>query len=96
MSASFRVRYAVFFRRWAMLCPQRLGTSAAVATLALLIAGCAAAPRQTLGGPDPSDSDVRVPAVRYRSTISPFSSQRPVEPTAWREQNERVAPAPKQ
>jgi hypothetical protein len=96
MSASFRARYAAFFRRWALLCPPRFEALAAAATLALLIAGCAAAPPQSFGGPDPSDSDVRVPAVRYRSTLGPFTSQRPVEPTAWREQNERVAPAPRQ
>ena len=93
MSTSFRARHAVAIRRWAKLCPL-LGTFAA-ATLALLIAGCAAAPPQPFGGPDPSDSDVRVPAVRYRSTFGSFMSQRPVEPTDWKGTNERITPQPK-
>ena len=58
------------------------------------LAGCAPAP--ILAGPDPSDPRARVPAVGYRSTIAPYVSQRPVEPAPWREQNERVAPKPKQ
>ena len=48
------------------------------------------------GGPDPADPEARVPAVRYRSAVGPYERLRPVEPAPWREQNERVAPKPKQ
>jgi hypothetical protein len=60
-----------------------------------LLAGCslAAAP---IVGPDPSDPKVRVRPVSYRSTIGSYKSQRPVEPSDWREQNERVTPRPNQ
>ncbi len=37
----------------------------------------------------------RVPPSAYRSTLGSYTSQRPVEPTPWREQNERIAPSPK-
>jgi hypothetical protein len=63
--------------------------------LVLLLAGCADAPRSPAAGPDPSDPGARAPRVDYRSTIGPYKSQRPVDPTPWTEQNERVAPAPK-
>ena len=56
-----------------------------------LLSGCMAA------GPAPSlaaaaDPHVRVPPARYSSVIGPYTPQRPVEPTPWRERNERVAP----
>lgn len=63
----------------------------AVCLLALLAAACTA-PTQPFHGPDPSDPQVQVSAVGYRSTIGSYTSQRPVEPLPWREQNERVAP----
>jgi hypothetical protein len=65
-----------------------------IATFALL-AACSALP-PPLAGPDPSDPSARVAAVGYRSTIGPYTSQRPVEPMPWQQQNERVAPAPRQ
>ena len=48
------------------------------------------------GGPDPADPGARVPPLRYRSAIGPYERLRPVEPAPWREQNQRVAPKPKQ
>jgi hypothetical protein len=63
-----------------------------LAVLALL-EGCAAPPAP-LAGPDPSDPRSPVPPVAYRTT--PSVSQRPVEPSGWLEQNERVAPREKQ
>jgi hypothetical protein len=69
---------------------------AIVAGLALLLAGCADAPRSPVAGePDPTDPAARVPRVDYRSTVGTYKSQRPVEPAPWGEQNERVTPAPK-
>ena len=43
-------------------------------------------------GADPSHPSARVRPVEYRSTLGSYSSQRPVLPSDWREQNERVAP----
>ncbi len=65
----------------------------AVLALALLVQGCAAP--IPLAGPNPADPGVRVPAVAYRPSMGKYPSQRPVEPSGWREQNERVTPAPK-
>lgn len=67
----------------------------AVGLLALLLAGCAAPAQPFRTSSDPSDPRVRVSAVGYRSTIASYTSQRPAEPTPWREQNERVTPQPK-
>lgn len=39
-----------------------------------------------------ADPAVPVPPTRYQSVLGPYVSQRPVEPSSWREQNERVAP----
>lgn len=72
----------------------RLGVLAILPAVALLIAGCAAAPPLPLAGPDPADPGARVPGVDYRSTLGGYRSQRPAEPAPWGEQNERVAPAP--
>jgi hypothetical protein len=47
-----------------------------------------------LAGADPADPGARA-GVGYRSTVAPYSSLRPVAPSSWREQNDRVAPVPK-
>lgn len=73
---------------------------ASVRVVALIIlgtaflSGCAPAPRLT-AGPDPSHPGVPVPAAAYRSVTDSYVSQRPVTPLPWREQNQRVTPAPK-
>lgn len=67
--------------------PARFAVFAALA----LLAGCTAAGAPVVG-PDPSDPNVRVPAVGYRSTLGIYVGRRPVAPGDWREQNERVAP----
>jgi hypothetical protein len=36
-----------------------------------------------------------VAGTAYRSTVAPYTSLRPVAPSSWREQNDRVAPAAK-
>src|SRR5437763_1526191 len=73
----------------------RFSVRAALPVLALLLAGCADAPRLPVAGPDPSDPGARTPRVGYRSTIGSYKSERPVEPAPWGEQNQRVAPQPK-
>ena len=72
----------------------KTGVLAALAGL-LLLAGCADAPRVPAVGPDPADPGGRAPRVDYRPTVGGYSSQRPVEPAPWGEQNGGVAPAPK-
>ena len=66
----------------------------AAAAIGVALAACSQTPRP-LAGPDPSDSRSPVRMTAYRSVIGPYQSQRPAEPTPWREQNERIAPAPK-
>lgn len=63
-------------------------------SFALMLAGCTAQP-PAVAGPDPSEPGVRRPRVDYHSTVSGYASQRPVAPSAWKQQNEQVAPAPK-
>ena len=62
--------------------------------LPLLLTGCAAQPPAS-AFPDPSEPTARTPRIDYRSTVSGYTSQRPVAPSAWKKQNEQVAPAPK-
>lgn len=62
--------------------------------LTLLVANCAV-PAAPLIGPDPSDSTAKAPKAVYRSTIGAYVRQRPVEPHAWSEQNEPIAPKQK-
>jgi hypothetical protein len=67
-----------------------------VAALCLFTAACFATPERPLAGPDPSDPSAHTPAAVYRPVLGGYTSQRPVEPAPWREQMERVAPAPRQ
>jgi hypothetical protein len=71
----------------------RAGLSTLAAGCLLLATACAAPPPAPWAGADPADPSVRVKPVGYRSTVAPYTPQRPVEPAPWREQNERVAPA---
>jgi hypothetical protein len=66
------------------------------ATLCLFTAACFATPEWPLAGPDPSDPKARVRASTYQPVLSGYTSQRPVDPAPWREQMDRVAPAPRQ
>ncbi len=68
---------------------------AVLATAALLTQGCAPTPPRPFDGGRASDPDVRVPPTAYRSVLGNYSSQRPIEPTPWRERNDRVAPTQK-
>jgi len=67
---------------------------AGVAVAAVTLGGCMPT-TVPLIGVDPADPGVRVAGVRYRSTIAPYTSLRPTAPAPWRQQNERVTPAPK-
>ena len=72
----------------------RLRTSAGLAVAVLMLGGCMPT-TVPLAGADPADPAARVAGVGYRSTVAPYSSLRPTAPSSWREQNDRVAPAPK-
>ncbi|MEX0589532.1 MAG: hypothetical protein WD207_00440 [Xanthobacteraceae bacterium] len=68
-----------------------------VVLLGLLSAACTRSPAQPVAAANPADPEAAVPAAaRYRSSLGTYVSQRPVEPAPWQEQNERVAPRPKQ
>jgi len=67
----------------------------AVATVAgLLSAGLPAT--VSLAGKDPANPTARVPGVRYRATIAPYTKLRPSTPRLWQERNESAAPKAKQ
>jgi hypothetical protein len=72
----------------------RFQTLAGVVITSFTLGGCmpTAVP---LVGADPADPGSRVAGAGYRSTIAPYTSLRPTAPSSWREQNDRVAPAPK-
>ncbi|MEH2469470.1 hypothetical protein V1281_001282 [Nitrobacteraceae bacterium AZCC 2161] len=72
----------------------RFGTFAGMTAAALTLGACMPT-TVPLAGADPADPTAKVAGVGYRSTIAPYSSLRPVAPSSWREQNDRVAPAPK-
>ncbi len=74
---------------------RRYSLPAAVAAVTLLLQGCTAVPPQPFAAAQPSDPEVRVPAAAYRPVLSGYSSQRPVEPLPWLEQNRRVTPSQK-
>src|ERR1700737_4321458 len=78
----------------AALFKTRFRVSAGIAAAGLTLGGCLAT-TVPLAGPDPADPRARVAGVGYRSTVAPYTSLRPAAPSSWREQNDRVAPAPK-
>jgi hypothetical protein len=72
----------------------RFRNLASVAVLAAALGGCLPV-TVPLAGADPADRGAKSAGVGYRSTIAPYTSLRPAAPSAWREQNDRVAPPPK-
>lgn len=63
---------------------------AGMAAAALSLGGCI--PTVPLVGADPSDPNVPVAGVSYRSDIAPYTSMRPTAPSGWKEQNQSVTP----
>jgi hypothetical protein len=94
MLAQFGANIAAVRSASAALFKTRFRVFATVAAAALTLGGClpTTAP---LAGADPADPGARVAGVGYRSTITPYTGLRPTTPSPWREQNDRVAPAPK-
>ncbi|KAA0074488.1 hypothetical protein [Tardiphaga sp. P9-11] len=72
----------------------KFGIVAAMTAAGMALGGCMPT-TVPLAGADPADPGARVAGVGYRSTVAPYSSLRPVAPSSWREQNDRVAPVPK-
>ena len=75
--------------------PMAISAARRLSAGALLAQGCAATPPRPFDGAKVADPGVRVPPAAYRPVLGNYSSQRPVEPSPWRERNDRVAPTPK-
>ena len=52
---------------------------------------CGALPPTPFIRPDPSNPNVAVPPVSYRSVVAPYVSLRPAKPGNWQQQNQRAA-----
>jgi hypothetical protein len=94
MLAQFGARFAAVNSVAGRTFKYRLPILAGMTAAALTLGACM---RTTvpLAGADPADPGAKVAGVGYRSTVAPYTSLRPTAPSSWREQNERVAPAPK-
>jgi hypothetical protein len=71
-----------------------LGRMLAAAMVASLTGACAMTAPAPLAGSDPANPSARVPALKYRSTLGTYSSQRPVEPSPPTESNGAGTPQP--
>ena len=94
MLAQFGAKIVAVRKVAAKLFRRRYAVRAAFVAAALSLGGCLPT-TVPLASADPADPSARVAGVGYRSTIAPYRSLRPSAPSAWREQNDRVAPAPK-
>jgi hypothetical protein len=94
MLAQFGAKLAAVCSVVGKLFDIRFGILAAMTATGMALGGCmpVTAP---FAGADPADPGTKVAGVGYRSTVAPYSSLRPVAPSSWREQNDRVAPVPK-
>jgi hypothetical protein len=75
---------------------RRVLPPAVISMLCLLTAACFTTPPPPLAGADPADAGAHVKPAAYGSVLGRYTSRRPVDPGPWREQNERVAPTPRQ
>jgi hypothetical protein len=70
--------------RWARVAARpRLKHCVLLISGALVTQSCSLAPHQPLTGPDPADTDVRVPTTFYRSTLRYRHGIEPAEPSPW-------------
>jgi hypothetical protein len=69
--------------------------AAAGAALVFFLTACAPPPPAPVVGPDPADPDSGSPRVGYRSTIGPYTSQRPAVPALERAPNDGATPPAK-
>jgi hypothetical protein len=63
--------------------------------VAALLAGCTVAPPAPIASAHPANPDTDARPTAYRPVIGPYASQRPHDPSGWRQNNERVAPQEK-
>jgi hypothetical protein len=97
MFAQIARRIAVVGWRPQPLLKKHIGPLILLLCTALFAQGCRTDPPPSpYTGRGPLDPPATVPRSTYQSTLGSYSSQRPVEPAPWREQNQGVAPAPKQ
>ena len=89
MFAQFGATFAAVGAACRRHCKFNFGASAAVVAGLLSVCLPASVAR---AGHDPADPAASVAAVRYRSTIAPYTSLRPSTPAPWRERNDSVAP----
>ena len=94
MFAQHQATAAAFLRRQCGTLFRRSIHAAALLCALLAVAGCTA-PLQPTAALDPSNPEIRVPTTGYRSTLGPFTSQRPVDPADWKGTNQRITPQPK-
>ncbi|SEI22362.1 hypothetical protein [Tardiphaga sp. OK245] len=94
MLAQFGAKLAAVCSVAGKLFDIRFGTLAAMTAASMALGGCMPT-TVPLAGADPANPGTKVAGVGYRSTVAPYSSLRPVAPSSWREQNDRVAPVPK-
>ena len=90
MFALFGAKFAAADAACGRHCKFNLRASAAIVAAGLLSA--LLPPSVARAGHDPADPAARVAAVRYRSTVAPYTSLRPSTPVPWRQRNESVTP----
>ena len=95
MSVPFEATVVASWRRTAPFA-NHINKASLLVAVAILAAGCASRTAVPLVGPDPSDASVPVARTGYRSALGDYRTGRPVGPSSWIEQNQRVAPAPKE
>jgi hypothetical protein len=71
---------------------QRALSPMAILIVGLLAQACSQGPRPRLTESDPSNPAVHVPRSAYTPVTGSYSSNRPVEPRPWLEQNKSVTP----
>lgn len=69
--------------------PARL---ASILLIALALTGCTSARTAPMTAADPADASVPIRSAPYSPVLSGYTSQRPVSPKPWVEQNQRVMP----
>jgi len=94
MSAQLATRSAGWDRQGQPFSAKHFVALAAL-VLALALPACTQARLARPVAADPADPQAAAPPVAYRSAVGGYTSQRPVEPRPWAEQNQRVAPADK-
>lgn len=89
MPAQFGAKFAAI----GVAAARRCISSFIIVATAVVAAGGTPAFARMAG--DPADPAARTAGVGYRSTVAPYTTQRPAVPAPWRARNDSVAPQPK-